>query len=65
MLNMPVFLSGGTTGGMSAVTEGVSAMMQIVSSMLNTILENPVLAALFAVGFISIAIGVVTRLKHA
>lgn len=53
------------TTGMEAVTTGVSAIMDMASTMLDTILKNPVLAALFAVSFIGIAIGVVSRLKNA
>lgn len=62
MLN-PVVLTG-ETGGMTAVTNGVSALLELASTMLNTIVSNPIFAALFAAGFVGIAIGIVRKLKH-
>ena len=51
-------------GGMESVTAGVSALMSMASTMLTTITGNPILCALFASGFIGIAVGVVKKLKH-
>lgn len=57
-------MDGATTGGMTAITEGVSNLMDIASNMLDAILANPVLATLFAAGFVGIAVGIVRKLKH-
>lgn len=51
-------------GGMASITAGVEALMGMASSMLTTITGNPILCALFASGFIGIAVGVVKKLKH-
>ena len=53
------------TGGMEGLTTGVTNMLTFVSTMLDTILSNPVLAMFFAAGVIGIAIGIVGMLKHA
>ena len=50
---------------MDKVTSGVTALMNLSSTMLDTILSNPVYAALFAAGFIGIAINIVRQLKNA
>ncbi len=63
MLN-PVAFAEGASGGMASVTEGVNNLMTLASTMLNAILENPVLATLFAAGFVGIAVGIVHKLKH-
>lgn len=51
-------------GGMANVTAGVQALMGMASTMLTTITENPILCALFASGFIGIAVAIVKKLKH-
>lgn len=53
------------TGGIEALTNGVSNMLSFVTTMLNTILSNDVLAMYFAAGLIGIAIGIVAMFKHA
>lgn len=55
-----------TTGsGMSAVTTGVSDMMDIVSTMITTITGNAILTALLAAGFISVALKIFKKIKKA
>lgn len=51
--------------GMSNVTTGVSDMMNIVTTMITTILGNAVLTALLAAGFITVALKIFKRLKKA
>lgn len=51
--------------GMTAITSGISDIMGVATSMLNTILGNAIFAALFSVGFIKIGLGLVRRFKHA
>lgn len=60
---MPIMIATGE-GGMAAITSGVEAIMGLASTMLNTITSNPIFAALFAAGFIGVAIGVVRKLKR-
>lgn len=57
--------AGGGSTDFSTVTTGVSNLMSIVTTMLQTILANPILATLFVSGFIGIAIGILSSLKHA
>lgn len=54
----------GVATGMEAITSGISAIMSISTTVLDAILANPVYAALFAAGFISIGIGIVGKLKR-
>ena len=61
---MSILLTADTSGGMEAVTTGITAIMNIASTMLNTITGNPIFAALFATGFIGIGIGIVKKLKR-
>lgn len=49
---------------MESITAGVEALMTMASTMLTTITGNPILCALFASGFIGVAIGIVRKLKH-
>ena len=48
---------------MENITTGITSIMGIVTTMLDTILGNPVFAALFASGFIGIALGIVRKMK--
>lgn len=50
---------------MESITTGVEALMTMASSMLTTITGNPILCALFASGFVGVAIGIVKKLKRA
>lgn len=50
--------------GMTAITSAVSELMTLASTMLTTITSNAILCALFAAGFVSIAIGIVRKLKR-
>ena len=49
---------------MEAITTGVESLMTMASTMLTTITGNPILCALFAAGFVSVAIGIVRKLKR-
>lgn len=61
MNGMALLASGTTsTGGM---TEAVSSIMGIVSTVMNTITGNETLMAFFCAGIVFIAIGVVKRLR--
>lgn len=53
------------SGGMEAVTTGVSDMMAIVSTMITTITGNAILTALLAAGFITLALKIFKRVKKA
>lgn len=57
-------MEGTATTGMDSIVTGVGNLMDMASTMLNTVLENPVLATLFAAGFVGIAIGIVRKLKR-
>ena len=52
------------SGGMTEVTAGITAIMGVATTMLDAITANPILAALFATGFVSIGVGIVRKLKH-
>lgn len=57
-----------TTGSgvsMTAVTQGVTDIMSIVSEMITTITGNAILAALLAAGFVTVALKIFKRLKKA
>ena len=62
--DMGIMIAEAGTGTMANVTSGVEALMTLATTMLNTITGNPILCALFAAGFIGIAIGIVRKLKH-
>ena len=47
---------------MEIITSSISALLGIVSTMLTTILENNVLAVIFASGFVGIALSVLRKL---
>ena len=53
-----------TSGGMENITTGVSAIMEIATTMLTFVTGNPILCALFAVPFIGVAIGVVNKFRR-
>lgn len=55
----------GSGAGMTAITTGVTDIMSIVTSMIETITGNAILAALLAAGFITVALRVFRRLKGA
>lgn len=62
---MPVMIAEAGAGTWTNLVNGVTNMMELSGTMLNTILSNPVYAGLFAAGFISVALGIVSALKHA
>ncbi len=49
----------------SNVTTGVSNMLSVVSTILASIVADPILCTLFVSGFIGIAIGIISKFKHA
>lgn len=51
--------------GWSDLMTGVTNMIDLSGKMLDAILAHPVYAGLFAAGVISVAIGLVTKFKHA
>lgn len=53
------------SGGMTAVTTGVTDMMAIVSTMITTITSDTILSALLAAGFITLALKIFKRVKKA
>ena len=59
------FLAGEAGGGLSAINTGIAELLSIATTILNAILANPVLALLFAGGFATVAIGLISQLKHA
>lgn len=58
-------LLGSTTEpGFSAVTDGVENIIDLATTMLNTILGNAILATVFAISFVFLGISVVKKLKR-
>lgn len=53
---------GASAGG--SITEAVSSIMGVVSTVITTVTGNPILLVFFASGVVGIAIGIVHRLKH-
>lgn len=51
--------------GFSNITSGVTDIMTVVTTMITTILGNPVLVALLAAGFVSVALKIFKRMKKA
>ena len=51
--------------GFSNITSGVTDIMTVVTTMITTILSNPVLVALLAAGFVSVALRLFKRMKKA
>lgn len=54
-----------TATGMTAVTQGVTDIMAIVSTMITTITGNAILCALLAAGFVSVALKIFKKIKKA
>ena len=55
----------GSGAGMTAVTQGVTDIMGVVTSMIDTITGDGILAALLAAGFVTVALKLFKRLKKA
>lgn len=49
----------------SVVTQGMTNLMGLVTSMLSAITSDPILVTYFVAGFAGIAIGILSRLKNA
>lgn len=58
LVAMAVQSAGGT------ITEAVSSIMGVVSTVITTVTNNQILLVFFASGVVGIAIGIVHRLKH-
>ena len=48
--------------GMASITQGVTDLMNIVSTMLSTVTGNVILACLFAIPFVSAGIRILKKL---
>lgn len=55
----------GSGAGMTSITTGVTDIMGIVTTMIDTITGNAILAALLAAGFVTIALRLFKRVKKA
>lgn len=55
-----VYLTG---TGVTGMTDAISSIMEVATTVLTTITGNPALAVFFFAGVIGIAIGVVKKLK--
>lgn len=55
----------GSGADMTAVTQGVTDIMSIVSTMITTITGNAILCALLAAGFVSVALKIFKKVKRA
>ena len=53
-------LAEGSTG---TITDAVTSIMGVVSTVITTVTNNPILLVFFASGVVGIAIGIVHRLK--
>lgn len=51
--------------GAGGITEAVTSIMGVVSTVITTVTNNPILLVFFASGVVGIAIGIVRGLKHA
>lgn len=51
--------------GSGGITEAVTSIMGVVSTVISTVTNNPILLVFFASGVVGIAIGIVRGLKHA
>ena len=52
-------------GAGGTITEAVSSIMGVVSTVITTVTNNSILLVFFASGVVGIAIGIVRGLKHA
>lgn len=52
-------------GASGSITEAVTSIMGVVSTVITTVTNNPILLVFFASGVVGIAIGIVRGLKHA
>lgn len=51
-------------GAGGTITDAVTSIMGVVSTVITTVTNNPILLVFFASGVVGIAIGIVHRLKH-
>lgn len=59
-----MLLSAGNTD-MTAVTQGVTDILSVVTTMITTITSNAILTALLAAGFVTVALKLFKRMKRA
>lgn len=52
-------------GSAGTITDAVTSIMGVVSTVITTVTNNPILLVFFASGVVGIAIGIVRGLKHA
>lgn len=66
MINVPYLLTGteSTVSGLEAVAGTMDVVMGVAGSVLDWVMENPLMLAYFTVGFIGIGIGIVKSFKH-
>lgn len=57
-------LGAGTTD-MTSVTQGVTDILSVVTTMISTITGNAILTALLAAGFVTVALKLFKRMKRA
>lgn len=60
-----LYLIGEGGASFTSVTQGVTDIMSVVTTMITTILGNPVLVALLAAGFVGVALKIFKRMKKA
>ena len=58
-------MSTGSGAGMTAVTQGVTDILSVVTTMITTITSNAILTALLAAGFVTVALKLFKRMKRA
>lgn len=59
-MDVPILASGGGSG----MTQAISDVMSVVSTVMTTITGNAVLMAFFCAGIIGVAIAIVRKLKR-
>ena len=58
-----MILASAEATGMEAITTGVSSLMTMAGTMLTFVTGNPVLCAIFASGFVGIAVGIIRKFR--
>ena len=48
---------------MEAITSGITAIMGVATTMLDTITSNAIFAALFAAGFVGVGLSIIRKVK--
>lgn len=58
-------MSTGSGADMTAITQGVTDILSVVTTMITTITSNAILTALLAAGFVTVALKLFKRMKRA